>query len=404
MTPWWSLLVVALADAPGAPAESVAVLPFHAPDASVGEDGLDLLSTVLAAQLAEQGHLRVISAEELRALMRNEQDRQALGGGEDDALREMSGAMGASAVVTGSVARTGARLVWQAALAPSSDPEKARRAEVSGATLQALAARADEVALALLGRGTEADSEETAKRLGFRDVADVKDFAGFRAEHPEMGVQEALTQYIVEHNVEPNRLSLAESGLFLGGGGLTTLAMVTASAAFLMALYLPLGPLALPISCGSCVLGLSGLGLMLTSAGVSAWDGLNRQFRRVQRKGCCRDDARIQDAVSASTLRKGTALAVLVGGPAWTVLTFSTLIWLGVGASVFNTLRSAYGINLQPGWYTASPASYLTSPFTGTTYACAVCGCITPCLIGVPLGSLLLFWPDPQAVQGVEGT
>jgi len=406
MNPWLFAALLAAADPVAAtpePSRAIAVLPFSAPSEVLSDDGLDLLSRVLASHLAELGRLRVISPDELRALLQTEAHRQALGGGEDDALREISGALGAAEVVSASVSKDGKRLTWKATLVRQADAAVLQQGEASASSLQALAAQADEVALQLLGRANELqDPADAARRLGFKSVEDVKDFRAFRAGHPELGTQEALTEYIIAHNVESNRIAVAETSLFVAGGALTTLALVCASMGFVLSAMLPLWFLALPFSLIAVLAGLTGLGLMGSATVLSAVDGLNRGFRPVRAEGCCRDDAQIQESVESSAMRRASAFAVLVGGPAFTAASFTVLVLLGTSSALLSVPRQAFGAPGPDEAYYASTGYLVSSAPVGLTYACAVFGCLTPCLLGLPLGTALLLWPSSPAVADLE--
>lgn len=381
----------------------LAVLPFTAPHDVMTEDALDLLSGVLAAQLAEQAGMQVVSPEELRALLENEAQRQATGASQDDALVEVSQALDAQDLVRGSVARVGSRLVWTTTRVNATTGAITHRAQVSGATLQALAAQADDVALALLGNERLAqEPRAAAKRLGFGDTQDLTHFKKFRARNPDWGTQEALTEYIILNNLETNRLALVEAGLFLAGGTFGTLAMLHAVASYMLVFSLPLGPLALVPAALAFVLGAVGLVLVVSSVGAGVVDALNRGFRTVKQDGCCRDDARIKEAAQSSALRKSAAFAILVGGPTFTTLSFCAMILFGLAATTVSGLGVAFGLPKPGDAYFSSPAYYLSAAPAGWSYACAVLGCLVPCVVGIPLGSLLLFWPSQSPVEGLD--
>lgn len=72
--------------AQAAPQGLMAVMPILSPDSSTSADALDLLSGVLSAQLAELGGAKVLSPDELRALLATESTRQGLGAVDDGAL------------------------------------------------------------------------------------------------------------------------------------------------------------------------------------------------------------------------------------------------------------------------------------------------------------------------------
>jgi hypothetical protein len=388
---------------PHASAMTGAILPFHSLNNAVNEDGLDLLASMLAAQLAELGEWKVISPEELRALLRNEASRQALGGAADDALREASGALGAQEVVTGEVALAGSRLVWRASLLDQSVGELRRRAEVTGPNLQALAARADEMALMLLGRANEAEDEEAvADRLGFADPSHVHDFQGFRDDHPEMGTQEALTQYIIRHNVESTRLALVEAGTFLVGALAITAALGLGYGAFLSVLLVPLAPLSLLAACLAFTLGLGGAAALASGLGIAVFDALNLGFRRVNKAGCCRDDPAIEDANQASALRRAASFVVLTSGALPFALGLALIGMLGSAYALVAVPRAEWGVAPLPAGYTTHPLTAVTAVFSGVAYLTGILGCLLPAVVALPTGLLLLFWPSRSPVEDVE--
>lgn len=404
-----ALLALALALAtqtsaqpPGKPgAQTAAILPFHSQVAS--EDALDLLASVLAEQLAELGDWKVISPEELRALLQNEQSRQALGGGEDEALREASGALGAREVVQGEVVRLDKRLIWRATLVDQSAGEIRQRGEVSGNSVQALAGRADELALMLLGRRDEAeDPEAVADRLGFENASDARDFEGFRERNPELGTGEALTRYIIANNVESNRLAIVEALLVGGGAAGTTLALALGFGGFLVPLILPVGPLALVLSFLAIVSGVTSLVLLASGVGVVVVDGLNRSFRPVKKSGCCRDDAEVADAWAATALRRTAAFVVLLAGPWSIAASFGVVVFAGTTYVTATTLRLGWGIPPFPEGYTVSPAYLVTTVLAGPVYLCTILACVVPLFVSVPLGIALLAWPTRAPVSSLE--
>jgi hypothetical protein len=388
--------------AQAAPQGLMAVMPILSPDSSTSADALDLLSGVLSAQLAELGGAKVLSPDELRALLATESTRQGLGAVDDGALAEIAAASGAELVVTGRVNRVAGLMRWEAELVNTRLSSTLHHGTLTGRNVQALAARGDEMALLLLGKKQETGVKASAaKRLGFNSKEDLRGFVDYRKQHPEWGTTEALTQYIIANNVEENRLALSEAGVFLAGAALSVHSVLFAMGAMFAYTSTPLPFLVAPFCVGATGCCFAGAGTMAVAVGLAIWDGLDRTFRPVKKKGCCRDDAIIHDAVARSALRRTAALGILLGGPAALMVSFVLLTTYAIGSTAVSAYLAVAGL---PQFATdiSRPGAVLGGSLVTPAYACGVCSCLLPCAVGLPMGAALLFWPDRAPVQEVD--
>ena len=87
----------------------IAVLDLE--DKGVGGQVVSLLPGVVSKQLSTYGLFDVISREDIRRMLSNEQDKMMLGCSDTDCLAEIGGALGAEAIVTGDVGKIGNKVI-----------------------------------------------------------------------------------------------------------------------------------------------------------------------------------------------------------------------------------------------------------------------------------------------------
>ncbi|MEW5853116.1 MAG: hypothetical protein AB2A00_30310 [Myxococcota bacterium] len=386
--------------------EGMAVMPVSVRVEDVrAREGSTLLTNVLTAKLDEIGGYRVISADEVAELLKNEAERQQVGCTDEACLAEIAGALGARYVVTGEIAPLGQNLLWSSTLVDQRDGTAVRRASVQGRGMQALLAQVDEVAAALSGKQktTQMEGAAAQKRLGFSSADDLAAFKQFREQHGELTSTEALTQFLIDTNRESRALAVTEALLF-GAAAITVNVAVLFSLGSIIA-FTNLRNFPLTLLAGTATLmtlpfaftfGLAGVALTLV-------DALNMGHVQVRSDGCCREDAEITDAENENGPQRASALLVLLSGPLSIASIFFTLsIWgtayallprLGIGVTDPGT---PYDFT-DPGYYPALLA--YTWGFMG-----AFCSAGWPLLVGVPVGLALLFWPSPATVDEVDAT
>lgn len=384
----------------------LAVLPVvvHVGDQKARE-GSTLLTSVLATKLAQDGTYRVISADELQELLQNENERQGIGCSDDGCLAELAGALGARLVVTGEVSALDRTLTWSASLVDQHDGEVVRRAMARGASVQALMAQADEMAMALTGKvaDTRLTGKRAARRLGLENTEDLKTFRAYRQERPELSTGDAFTQFIVEHNLEHNGMAVAQAVTLVGAAGCIVLMTALAMGSFTASYNFRQPALTILTAAPVLLLGPLGIGLGITGLTLAIVDAFNPGFVKVKKEGCCRDDAEIKDAASKSGLRRASALAILMAGP---VQILSQLVVILL-YSTTSTAIPALGL----GYSTSSPmeASAYLNPlylvgvyFSSCAYMCTFCISWMPLCLGTTVGALLLLWPSPDPVEDLD--
>jgi len=169
------------------PADAVAVLPV-----AVNVDGPDaqqlslMLTSALTTQLGVWTGWRIISTDEVTALMQNERDRQLVGCNEPGCLAELAGALGARYLLTSDVVRVGADLVWPASLVDQRNATVLRRTSTTASGAQSLLLQSELIAATLVGRQDEVQlsGERGRQRLGF---ASLHDMAAFEEERQRRG-------------------------------------------------------------------------------------------------------------------------------------------------------------------------------------------------------------------------
>lgn len=379
--------------------EALAVLPVATTLNEPGvSDAAILLAGSLTARLAAFPDYRVIGADEVAELLRNEQDRQSVGCSDAACLAELAGALGARWVVTGELAKLGDAYVWTASLVDQHTTDVKQRAQARGRSFGALAAQVEEVAYTLLGRASEVSLDDAGarKRLGFVEKKDFEAFRTYRAQHAEMTTADALTRFIIEHNVESNALAIAQAVLFtasslvpgivvflgLTGVGVTTyLNLAPLGALFVLAalLVLPVGPV-----------------LMGTAVTLAIVDALDRGRVRVRASGCCRDEEALEEAASASGLRRAAGIVVTMG----TLFAFlSYFVALGP-YSIISVVLPRLSSQFRLGARGDDPLVISVNTLGSMIYTAAFFA--FPLVAGTSLvsGLLLLFWPDKGLVEG----
>jgi TolB-like protein len=406
-----ALFALSLASAPAEPAPQTA--PTSAPalvplavmpvstledDAAV-RDAVAAFAPFLTARLAEAGGHAVISADDVSSLLAGEADRQSVGCADDGCLAEIAGALGARLVVLGQVSRLGDGLTWTSTLLDQREGTVVRRVVMKGRSAQALLAQAEEVAMALVGRESDARLEGPGamKRLGFSRPGDLEAFKAYRARQADMTTQEALTAFVIDRNTESTRLALLEAVLFGAAVGVApAMAVAWGASTYLTTFHhqFLLGMLAtapifllVPVSCS---LGLAGVG-------VSVYDALDVGSVKVHRDGCCRDDVAISEEMEESPWTKALAIGTLLsGGMALGMAYMSTLPYVVV---VVATLL--YGVGYTP----YDIPDYQGNPLVTPSSQCAVCSmwCCAGlptlgCMANAVVGALLLLWPPKPFV------
>ncbi|MEW5855333.1 MAG: hypothetical protein AB2A00_41550 [Myxococcota bacterium] len=360
-----------------------------------------LLTNALTAQLGQVAELKVISPDEVAALLQEEGERQQLGCTDDGCLAEIAGLLGARYLVTGEVESLGSTLSWRAALLDQRSGTVVRRATVRGRTVTALLAQAEELAAALMGK-TEAlalQGRDAARKLGFTNEGDLAQFRDFRAQHPESTVGEALTEFILVRNRESRRLAVAQAGLFLLSGVLLMPTVMLGWAPTMM-------PAATPDPTLSAVVGLvvGTLGLLALAAGMATAtaglvllvvDVLDLGRVAVRRSGCCRQDADILDAQRNTADLRAAGLVTLLSGPVAAAGSVALFIGMVSASTVITAVTDQdIGGDVLPEW-ALGPAyvGFLCAPPVLLSFLC----------LSVPAGLLLLARPEAPLVEDEEG-
>lgn len=87
----------------------IAVLELE--DKGIGGQVVSLLPGVVSKQLSSYGLFDIISREDIRRMLSNEQDKMMLGCDDAGCLAEIGGALGAEAIVTGDVGKIGNKII-----------------------------------------------------------------------------------------------------------------------------------------------------------------------------------------------------------------------------------------------------------------------------------------------------
>ena len=283
-----------------------------------------LLNGALASQLGRLSHHRIIAADEVEALLENETRNQAVGCDDVQCLAELAGALGARLVVTGQLLGAGNRMLWNASVVDQQQGVVTARGSVQGPDLSSVHAQADDLALQLLGRSAELQGEAGARRLGFGDAKTMAEFQAYRSQRPTAPTDEALTDFLVDHNRESPWLAWAQVAAFFAAG----------------ACLLPVAPsLVLSIAMGDVGLGLGypvvavaalamlvSLGLGITGLSLVALDAADVGHRRVKRTGCCRRDADLRDRLRPTSTEIALAVTSALVGPVLATLSAAGMV------------------------------------------------------------------------------
>ncbi|MEW5848909.1 MAG: hypothetical protein AB2A00_08845 [Myxococcota bacterium] len=394
------LLLVASAP-PSEESRRLAVLPVTVKVTGDQANAASLfLTNGLAAALPEFRAYDVVSMDEVQAILTAEANREKMGCDDATCLTEIAGALNAQLLAVGTVTQVGEALIWSQRVVDQRSEQVLHAASIHARSLQGLVAQIREMAALLCGRAEAVSlkGRKARERLGFTSVADLQDFRRYREEQRELSTSEALTQYIIAHNVESNRLAVAEAAAF----GIA--AVVTAGAVGLPLLggaissttgtLVPSFVLSLPL------LVLIPVALTAGTVGVvlSVVDALNLGRLEVHRTGCCRNDADIQDAENDDGIRTVSALSILAGAP---LLCGGIFVEAALAQVLYSTLLIA-SRRPEPVVAFSQEESALLGPLLLCTW------CSMPCLIAAqlmvfsPAGLFLLLWPSPEALKDVS--
>ncbi|MEW5847723.1 MAG: hypothetical protein AB2A00_02875 [Myxococcota bacterium] len=388
------------------PAPTLAVLPVRMITAgAAGAEGSIMLTSALTARMQEASGYRVLSTDEVQEMLSHEAVRQAAGCAEDSCLTELLGAIHSELVVLSEVRPVGGVLLFTSSLIRQSDASVVERASTQGRTLQSLVAQTEEMALALAGKPESAvlEGPVAMQRLGFTTPEDLAAFRTFREEHPQATTTEALTEFIVQHNVESRALVAGEAVAFgLSAVGALALVMVflpvygavvssTVNPPLLMAVAVPLA-ITGPLVVLSAMVGVA----------LAVVDALNLGRVAVRRSGCCRRDADIHDANGTDGFHKALALFIALSGPFTAAMLFQGL---GIyGAMVAVVMLTGLGISYDEiesttDAYQATFEGNLALAVGAPPYYLGFLAALTPLLVATPVGLLLLLWPSPSPVE-----
>lgn len=305
----------------------VAVLPVLVKGLPAADDVSAMLTQELSLRLAETPGLNVVGAEEVRALLAHEAERQGLGCADDGCLMEVVGALGARFVVTGSVSRVDARLVWAASMVDQKTAQVVTRAYVQAHSVESLLAQSQDMVQGLLGtRLLEQNPAKAMHTLGFRKQDDVARFQRYRQEHSQLPFSEALASFIRSSNAESPALATAEVATLWAAGAALAAGMMLPGLAFVLPTNL--GVVALLSGCGLLGVGVAGVGVAVALLVVDAMD-LGRV--RVSERGCCRDDAQLIEDQQQTGLLRALAATMLLAGPSAAAVGGTLLIAVPVG-------------------------------------------------------------------------
>lgn len=373
---------------------------------SVHPDASRMLARVLAARFGVRGTWQVVSMEDVEALMRQTADAQAVGcSRREDCNIEVGDALGADMLVDGQLRGVGERLEWQASVTELKTSTLVRRVSLQARTLDALAQRADDLALMLLGLAPAplARGRVAARKLGFEDASEFKTFARERAAHPELGLSEALTDHILAHNQESPRLMWAQAVTLLG-----SLAVLVAAGLGLpvTALVMGMGPpgalCGLGLGCVTALAGPAAIALSVTGAVLAVVDVLDLGRVSVREDGCCRDDARVASAQRPQRLARALAMASAVLPPLG--LTFILLSDGLALPALFVGFLLATAVSPALGPLVPRDTSYIVVPllcWAGNCLTLPFCALLA-CPVATGAGTLLTLWPSRPLLNDVE--
>ncbi len=384
---------------PAAP-PTVAVFPVETQqDARVGANTGRMLARVLSSHLGTESNWQVVSLDDLEVLLQQTRDAQAVGCANEACRTEVGGALGASLLVTGRLNVLQQTYYWEAGVVDLQG-RSIRRATLKGHSVEVLAARANDLALMLLGKAPQQllETRGASKRLGFKDKKDFKEFKDAYARQPETNLADALTDHILVKNGEDPRLAVAEA-LTLGGSlaAVWTAGFLLLGASFLLGGGPPGLVLASIMGVTGCLLLPAALVLAGVGVTLSAVDLANLGRVAVKRKGCCRNDARLARAEKPNRLERGWATVLGLAGP----MTFAVAV-----SSPLVALAAALAgvITFSPLPLPDSPSALFNVAFPavgGLAVCLPACTCVVAPLVGLG-GLMLALGPGPDLLDGAS--
>lgn len=363
------------------------------------KDAVPAFAPALTARLAETGAYKVLGADDVADMLRNEGERQAVGCSDDGCLAEIAGALGARLVVTGEVARNGNTLLWTATLMDQQEGTVVRRVGIQGQTIQGLLSQSEEVALALVGKDAEArlEGEEAMKRLGFSNKADMEDFRKFKKEHTTMTTEESLTRFIIDRNSESKMLTALEVLAFAAAAGVVPVLGLGHALNTTLSVYLHQYIAAMLLTVPVLIVPPISLVIALGGIGLTVWDALDSGSVKVHKEGCCRDDSTIADAETSSEFQRGAALAILFSGATSVATTFAAYGASGAAALVILLSGNGYSSRDPPAF--DAPGYLQNALLTGLINVGCLCSAAQVCLGNGIMGLVLLMWPMKSMVD-----
>lgn len=382
-----------------APKLKVALLPAVVKqDVPALRDVAPMLSATLAARLEERGGFSIITAEEVRELVAAETTRQAVGCTDDGCLAELVGALGAQRTVSTELSMAGATYLWVTSLQDAGNGKVLKRVAVEAASTDALLAQAPEVVAELTGDTSGVDER---RRLGFLEKAGLEKFRRERAATPGLTTSEALTAFLLRHNLESRWLAVAQA-LAFGGAAVAVGLLALVSYGYVLAVIYPNAYLLLAGTMTAWILIPAALLLGGTGLVLAAVDALNLGRVEVAQRGCCRDDAAIADAEQETSWEQVAGLVVLLSGPV--AITGVVLASVASGLTVaFITVASRWAPVLKgdPNWLYPIPVALGAGLGYLTAFWCGLPLVVLPLCCGTPVGALLLWWPRKNVVGDV---
>ncbi len=394
------LLAAALCPAQAEPAAppTVAVFPVEAVQETLAPANTGrMLARVLASHLGTESNWQVVSLDDLEVLLQQTRDAQAVGCVNEACRTEVGGALGASLLVTGRLSLLQGTYIWEAGVVDLQG-RSIRRATLKGQGVEVLAARANDLALMLLGKAPQQllETRGASKRLGFKEKKDFKEFKDAYARQPETNLADALTDHILAKNGEDPRLAVAEAATL--GGSMATLwtaGFLLLGGSFLMGGGPPGLVLASIMGVTGCLLLPAALVLAGVGVALSAVDLANLGRIAVKRKGCCRNDARVAQAEKPNRLERGWAtLLGLLGPMTFAVAVSSPLVAFAAAVAGIITF-SPLPLPDNP-----SALTNIALPSVGGLAVCLpACTCVVAPLVGLG-GLMLALGPGPDLLDG----
>jgi len=365
---------------------TAAVLPVAVRVAHPAPDELGrMMAAALAVSLSGNGMQQLTTLDDVVAGLSYEEQRARIGCDGPQCVQELGGALGVDLVVVGEVLPVGTDVMWTASVVEVSSSAVKARGTVRANAADSLPAAADEMALQL---GAEAPGP-AAERLGLTDGAEA--FAAYRAANTSSTTAEALTAFILERNTESTGLAVFEGVLLLISNALLGGAC---SVTILGVMAFSQGQFAPAAVAGALVLSALVVGSALGVAAVVAAvvDALTLRRVTVESRGCCRDDAALEDADNGANVRQAAVVIALASAP----LAVGALV--STGALV--TLSSLMGGDFTTAGQEAvrRPALWLV----GTALVCSLPVFCTSLSANALTALLLTLWPDKPRVTQVS--